>query len=218
MNKLIALVLVLVCALGLIGCNNRSMDYIVNNEPSITGIVKECNDHSILIENETGEYLVSVDIDARDSSTRFNVGDEVVVYYDGNVAESYPMQINKVYAITWYTPANRTEKNDPNKTADPFAEIPEFSFAEESKEYVNSTSGVKTSGFVNTSETEIKSVSDAVERARGECTVEWNKVDTFFDTSTGIWKIVFYTEGAAGGDQTVYMGKDGVTTLIVFGE
>ena len=37
--------------------------------------------------------------------TNFNVGDEVVVYYDGMVAESYPMQINKVYAITLKTPA-----------------------------------------------------------------------------------------------------------------
>ncbi len=109
MKKYIVLVLALVFALGLIGCNNRSMDDIINNEPSITGIVKESNDHSILIENETGEYLVSLDIDARDSSTHFNVGDEVVVYYDGNVAETYPMQINKVYAITWHTPADRTE-------------------------------------------------------------------------------------------------------------
>jgi hypothetical protein len=33
-----------------------------------------------------------------------------------------------------------------------------------------------------------------------------------------MWKIVFYTEGVAGGDQTVYLDKDGITVLIVFGE
>ena len=43
--------------------------------------------------------------------TSFNIGDEVVVYCDGNVAESYPMQINTVYAITLKTPADRTEND-----------------------------------------------------------------------------------------------------------
>ena len=43
--------------------------------------------------------------------THFSIGDEVVVYYDGNVAESYPMQINTVYAITLKTPANRAEND-----------------------------------------------------------------------------------------------------------
>ena len=43
--------------------------------------------------------------------THFNIGDEVVVYYDGNIAESYPMQINTVYAILLKEPANRVENN-----------------------------------------------------------------------------------------------------------
>ena len=55
------------------------------------------------------EYWVSLNVENKDSVTKFNVGDEVVVYYDGNVAESYPMQINTVYAITLKTPADRTE-------------------------------------------------------------------------------------------------------------
>ena len=36
----------------------------------------------------------------------FNIGDEVIVYYDGNIAESYPLQINTVYAISLKDPAN----------------------------------------------------------------------------------------------------------------
>ncbi|MEE0964636.1 MAG: DUF3221 domain-containing protein [Ruminococcus bromii] len=112
MKKLIALVLALVCVLGLVGCNNRSMNYIIENEPSITGIVKETNDNSILIENENGEYWVSLNVENKDSMTNFSVGDEVVVYYDGNIAESYPMQINTVYAITLKTPADRTENDN----------------------------------------------------------------------------------------------------------
>ncbi|MBR7178424.1 MAG: DUF3221 domain-containing protein [Oscillospiraceae bacterium] len=112
MKKLIALVLALVCVLGMVGCNNRSMNYIVSNEPSITGIIKETNDNSILIENEDGEYWVSLNVENKDSMTNFSVGDEVVVYYDGNIAESYPMQINTVYAITLKTPADRTENDN----------------------------------------------------------------------------------------------------------
>ena len=109
MKKLIALILALVCVLSLVGCNNRSMNYIISNEPSITGIVKETNENATLIENDDGEYWVSLNVENKDSMTSFNIGDEIMVYYDGNIAESYPMQINTVYAITLKTPADRTE-------------------------------------------------------------------------------------------------------------
>ena len=89
------------------------MNYIIANEPSVTGIVKDNSDNAILIENENGEYWVSLNVENKDSMTHFSVGDEVVVYFDGNVAESYPMQINRVYAITLKTPADRTENDKP---------------------------------------------------------------------------------------------------------
>ena len=54
---------------------------------------------------------VSPDISARIVAKDFSIGDEVVVYYDGNIAESYPMQINTVYAITLKTPADRAENS-----------------------------------------------------------------------------------------------------------
>lgn len=70
-------------------------------------MVKETNDYSILIENETGEYRVALDVENKDSVTHFCIDDEVTVYYDGNIAESYPMQINTVYAIVLKTPGER---------------------------------------------------------------------------------------------------------------
>ena len=73
MKKLIALVLALICVLGMVGCNNRSMNYIISNEPSITGIVKETNENSILIENENSEYWVSLNVENKDSMTSFNI-------------------------------------------------------------------------------------------------------------------------------------------------
>lgn len=111
MKKLTALVLVLACLLALAGCGNRSMNDIIRNEPNITGIVKDLGEQVILIENEHGEYWVSLDVENTDSMTSFSVGDEVVVYFDGMVAESSPMQISTVYAITLKTPADR-EEND----------------------------------------------------------------------------------------------------------
>lgn len=111
MKKLIALVLVLGCVFSLVGCNNRSMNSIIKNAASITGIVKDTADISILIENEDGQYWVSLNFENKDSMTDFSIGDEVVVYFDGMVAESSPMQINTVYAITLKTPEDRAENN-----------------------------------------------------------------------------------------------------------
>ena len=111
MKKFIALGLTLVCVISLVGCNNRSMNYIIENEPSVTGIVNDNNENSILIKNEDGEYWVSLNVENKDSMTHFSIGDEVVVYYDGNIAESSPIQINTVYAITLKTPADRTEND-----------------------------------------------------------------------------------------------------------
>ena len=57
---------------GLIGCNNRSMNYIIENEPSVTGIVTEVHDEyiQIYIENEGYPYgancNVSLDVENGD--------------------------------------------------------------------------------------------------------------------------------------------------------
>ena len=68
--------------------------------------------------NENGEYWVSLNVENKDSMTSFNVGEEVVVYYDGNIKEiilsssiEIEHQINNVYAITLKTPANRAEND-----------------------------------------------------------------------------------------------------------
>ena len=90
-----------------------SMNDVIANAPSVTGIVKDIGEKAILIENENGEYWVSLDVECKDSVVSFSIGDEVVVYFDGLVAESSPMQLNTVYAITLKTPADRTENEIP---------------------------------------------------------------------------------------------------------
>ena len=113
MRKTIALLLALICLLTMAGCGPRSMNAIIANEPSITGLVKYTCDRAILIENDVGEYWVSLDVENKDSMTHFSIGDEVTVYFDGMVAESSPMQIAAVYAITLTTPADRTVNDQP---------------------------------------------------------------------------------------------------------
>lgn len=117
MKKLIAFVLALACMLGLVGCNRKSLDYIIENEASVTGIVEEVHDDFIIVYSETADgypngasWSISLNVENEDSYTDVAVGDEIVFYYDGMAMESDPLQVSTVYAITLKTPADRTQK------------------------------------------------------------------------------------------------------------
>lgn len=56
MKKILSLILTLFCVLSLVGCG-RSMDDIIKNESSITGVVEEVYNNSILISIQTDAYL-----------------------------------------------------------------------------------------------------------------------------------------------------------------
>lgn len=113
MKKYALLLFTMLHALLLAGCQ-RTMNDIIEKEPSVVGIVEEVYENSILISCEEMEgYLsevkcrVSLEVENKDSMTHFNIGDEVVVYYNGQAAETDPLQIDTVYAITLRTPAER---------------------------------------------------------------------------------------------------------------
>jgi hypothetical protein len=84
------------------------MDDIIAKEPHFSAIVAEVHDSYLLVEVNEGEEArlssdlisVSLAVENKDGLSSYNVGDEVVVYYDGTIAESYPAQVNKVFAIT----------------------------------------------------------------------------------------------------------------------
>lgn len=112
MKRYAVLIIALIFLSGLAGCTKKSMNYIIENEPNFTGVVEETYENSILVsckhlEGHPGEVkaFVSLNTENKDSMTHFNIGDEVVVYYDGVIAESSPLQVNTVYAITLKTPA-----------------------------------------------------------------------------------------------------------------
>ena len=98
-------VLVYTCLMLLSGCA-KDINYIVDNEPCVRGIVSETSEDYIVIDvNEDDEIYasleVSLDIERKDSMSSFNIGDEVSVYYDGNITETSPARIDKVYAILY---------------------------------------------------------------------------------------------------------------------
>ena len=79
----------------------------IYNEPNFTGVVTEVFDKGITVSVDEGEdelkssdkISVSLNAKLKDSTTNFDVGDKVKVFYDGVIIESYPAQIKTVYAI-----------------------------------------------------------------------------------------------------------------------
>ena len=129
MKKLIGFILSLVCVLAMAGCNNKSMDYIIENKPSVTGMVEVVRDDYIIMYSDSAEgypngsrWSISLDVENKDSYTDLVVGDEIVVYHDGNVMESDPLQVGKVYAITLKTPAERVDKEVQENETENFGE------------------------------------------------------------------------------------------------
>ena len=87
-------------------CSN-TVDTSYKSAANFSGIVAEVSDRSLLIEvNEEEEEFKSsnlIQVSLIDESVAnkiaFSPGDEVIVYYDGRILESYPAQINQVDLI-----------------------------------------------------------------------------------------------------------------------
>ena len=92
------------------------MNYIIENDQSVVGIVEEVHENSKIIYFETGSYPngtsceVSLNLENKDSYKSVSVGDEVIVYYNAEITESSLLQINTVHANTLKTPVNRESK------------------------------------------------------------------------------------------------------------
>ena len=97
----------------------KNMNDVIENAPSIQGNVTEVHETYMIIHIVTSGYPYGADCSVsltpvyEDSYTDVSAGDEVVVYFDGNIMETDPLQLGTVYAITLRTPAERngTETN-----------------------------------------------------------------------------------------------------------
>ena len=102
----------------LTGCA-KTLDQVIDDEPHFTGTVLEVSEHSVLVEADEGEDIrrsgdlvsVSLDIEYEDGKSTYHVGDRVTVYYNGDVAESDPLQVHHVYAVFLTEPADRAQDN-----------------------------------------------------------------------------------------------------------
>lgn len=84
--------------------------------------------------------------------------------------------------------------------------------------YYKDAPGVKQTGFVNAKKSELNSTEQAVELAKNECTVKYDTISMAFDSDSKIYRVSFYKEGWAGGNQDVYINQEGITQLIIYGE
>lgn len=100
-----------------------------------------------------------------------------------------------------------------------------FSFEEDCSIYMAGDPGVKTNDFLNVYTYPIDDQTAAVERAKNECTIEYNATSEYYDSLTDIWRIDFFTlnrnqQGQLvpilGNCQSVYLNGDGITQLIVY--
>lgn len=107
----------LLCVL-LCGCggNNRDMNWVIDHEPAVRGIVKEIGLETVCIqvtESDDPAFPPGDEVYA-ERATRLNdckfymeVGDEVAVYYDGEVKPEGVVQIPNVHGYLLITPVNR---------------------------------------------------------------------------------------------------------------
>lgn len=101
-----------VCIL-LSGCT-KTIDDIIADEASIKGLVIDVNETSFLMEDKEGtQYVIPKEVEYRDSYGDMVNGDTVVVFNDGTLLESWPVQMHHVYAITLQKPADHSRENQP---------------------------------------------------------------------------------------------------------
>ena len=112
-NYYLSLIILVITLILLTGCIPMNMNSVVK-EPNFSGIIEEVYEKSILVKVNENESMssdlvrVSLDLRLKDSITDFEVGEEVRIYYDGNIAESYPAQVNNVYTIRPIESDNQT--------------------------------------------------------------------------------------------------------------
>ena len=102
------IMIILCLLLTLSGCE-KTMDEIIQSEPSIKGIVKKVYAHHFvmavtdedLFPRGQWSYEVTVPLNDlnNDSYTSLKEGNHVIVYYDGNIQNG---NIEKAYAITLF--------------------------------------------------------------------------------------------------------------------
>ena len=105
MKKLIALVLVTACVVGLVGCNTATQDTKVNENWTFQAILVDFYDGFYLIEPLEDSYersianQIEVPIKNLDPSLEPEVGDTIEITHSGVIMEVNPPRLREVYSI-----------------------------------------------------------------------------------------------------------------------
>lgn len=107
--KIVLLSFLLITSLLLTACDGTLEGIIsieqMSKEPNFTGVIEEISDNSLLIKTEDSKVssdLISVSLNSKSKefyNPDYKIGDEVIVYYDGLIAESYPAQVQAYVVI-----------------------------------------------------------------------------------------------------------------------
>lgn len=98
-------VLMIAVALLIVGCSpDKDEKGETSNEATIRGVIQEINPDTILMLSKdrihSGQVQVSKRVEKNEKILEdLNVGDEILVHYDGYISESDPAQINGVEKI-----------------------------------------------------------------------------------------------------------------------
>jgi len=123
----------------------------------------------------------------------------VIVHYEDGSQENIVTALNAGRATiadldkfeVYYTAKSLgIETADPdNGTAE---NIPSFSYGEINQIYTESDPYVKCDGFYNTSESEVTTLQQVIDRSKNKCTIKYDTIDVFYDNVADIWKAVFF--------------------------
>lgn len=103
MRKFVLMIAVALLIIG--GCSpDKDKKGETSNEATIRGVIQEVNSDTILMLSKdrihSGQVQVSKRVEKNEKVLKdLNVGDEILVYYDGYISESDPAQINGVEKI-----------------------------------------------------------------------------------------------------------------------
>ena len=93
----------------------------------------------------------------------------------------------------------------------------EFSYEEDYKYFCEGLYSGRMTGFKNTTKKKIKTVNQAIRRAKNEVTIPYNHIIVCYDEECEMWLVSFGTKGTNDGCQNVYLDSDGLTKIISYG-
>ena len=68
--------------------------------------------------------------------------------------------------------------------------------------------------YINTTAQPISTASEAIARAKAECTVQYDKIIVYRDEEAGMWKVEFQIGYGYQGYQYIYLNDDGITQMV----